>query len=370
MSAASFARRRRSERGARGHRVRAERLHVLLGMRAAVLRGGRDRRRRPVDRPVTGSAPCQRHRRPPASGGRRHRPRAAQALGRRPPPREPSTSKRSTSSSSPPARRRSAPTSRVSNARGVHGIQTIATASNCTTTSRARRDRAVVVGGGYIGLEMAEAMKKRGMTVTIVEAAPQPMSTLDPDMGALVAEAIRSIGIELQHRHGGDGVRNRRGRACPCGRHRRPGHSRPTSSCSGSACKPNERDGRGCRNRDRPSAAASSTNRRQETSAEGVWAAGDCVETFHRIASQAGRDRARHACEQARARSSGINATGGDAAFRRSDRHRDHQDLRQRDRPHGPRRNARPTLGLRLSRPRRIEGTTRAGYYPARRRSR
>ena len=36
-------------------------------------------------------------------------------------------------------------------------------------------DRAVVVGGGYIGLELAEAMKKRGMTVTIVEAAPQPL---------------------------------------------------------------------------------------------------------------------------------------------------------------------------------------------------
>ena len=54
-----------------------------------------------------------------------------------------------------------------------------------------------MVGGGYIGLEMAEAMTKRNMKVTIVEAGSQPMSTLDPDMGALVADAIRAVGIDL-----------------------------------------------------------------------------------------------------------------------------------------------------------------------------
>ena len=47
--------------------------------------------------------------------------------------------------------------------------------------------RAVIVGGGYIGLEMAEAFVERGLEVTVVEAAPQPMSTLDADMGAMVA---------------------------------------------------------------------------------------------------------------------------------------------------------------------------------------
>jgi choline dehydrogenase-like flavoprotein len=44
--------------------------------------------------------------------------------------------------------------------------------------------RAVVVGGGYIGLEMAEALVMRGLEVALVEAGPQPMATLDPDMGA------------------------------------------------------------------------------------------------------------------------------------------------------------------------------------------
>ena len=57
--------------------------------------------------------------------------------------------------------------------------------------------RAVVIGAGYIGLEMAEALVQRGLDVTLVDQAPQPMSTLDPDMGALVAEGLRAIGVTL-----------------------------------------------------------------------------------------------------------------------------------------------------------------------------
>lgn len=44
--------------------------------------------------------------------------------------------------------------------------------------------RAVVVGGGYIGLEMAEQLKLRGLSVTVVEAMPQVMMPLDPEMAA------------------------------------------------------------------------------------------------------------------------------------------------------------------------------------------
>ncbi|WP_130797851.1 FAD-dependent oxidoreductase [Streptomyces otsuchiensis] len=56
--------------------------------------------------------------------------------------------------------------------------------------------RAVVVGAGYIGIEMAEAMIRRGFTVTVVDQAAEPMTTLDPDMGALVREAMNGMGIE------------------------------------------------------------------------------------------------------------------------------------------------------------------------------
>ncbi len=57
-------------------------------------------------------------------------------------------------------------------------------------------ERAVVVGRG-IGIEMAEAIVRRGLTVTVVDQAPEPMTTLDPDMGALVWEAMEGMGIAL-----------------------------------------------------------------------------------------------------------------------------------------------------------------------------
>src|SRR6185437_7379464 len=69
---------------------------------------------------------------------------------------------------------------------GVYGVQTLddgaAVLDGLTRSPR----QAVVVGGGYIGLEMAEAMVRRGLAVTVVDQAPEPMPTLDPDMGALV----------------------------------------------------------------------------------------------------------------------------------------------------------------------------------------
>jgi NADPH-dependent 2,4-dienoyl-CoA reductase/sulfur reductase-like enzyme len=57
--------------------------------------------------------------------------------------------------------------------------------------------RAVVIGGGYIGVEMAEAMKRHGLDVTLVDLAPEPMATLDPDMGRRVREAMVGFGCEV-----------------------------------------------------------------------------------------------------------------------------------------------------------------------------
>ncbi|QPP06008.1 FAD-dependent oxidoreductase [Streptomyces bathyalis] len=59
------------------------------------------------------------------------------------------------------------------------------------------RLRAVVVGAGYIGVEMAEALVRRDFEVTVLEGAPQPMTTLDPDMGELVRDAMCDMGMEV-----------------------------------------------------------------------------------------------------------------------------------------------------------------------------
>jgi NADPH-dependent 2,4-dienoyl-CoA reductase/sulfur reductase-like enzyme len=57
--------------------------------------------------------------------------------------------------------------------------------------------RAVVVGGGYIGLEVAEALRLRGVETTLVHHGAQVMTSLDPDMGALASQALREIGVTL-----------------------------------------------------------------------------------------------------------------------------------------------------------------------------
>lgn len=57
--------------------------------------------------------------------------------------------------------------------------------------------RAVVVGGGYIGLEMAEQLKERGLSVTLLEAMPQVMTPLDPEMAAWLHLELVANGIEL-----------------------------------------------------------------------------------------------------------------------------------------------------------------------------
>src|SRR4030042_439062 len=44
---------------------------------------------------------------------------------------------------------------------------------------------------------MAEALVRRGLEVSLVERAPQVMVTLDPDMGALVSEALMAVGVTL-----------------------------------------------------------------------------------------------------------------------------------------------------------------------------
>jgi NADPH-dependent 2,4-dienoyl-CoA reductase/sulfur reductase-like enzyme len=63
---------------------------------------------------------------------------------------------------------------------------------------RAQPRRAVVVGGGYIGVEMAEALVRRGVAVTVVDQAAQPMTTLDPDMGAAVHQVMEDLGIDVR----------------------------------------------------------------------------------------------------------------------------------------------------------------------------
>jgi NADPH-dependent 2,4-dienoyl-CoA reductase/sulfur reductase-like enzyme len=82
-------------------------------------------------------------------------------------------------------------------ARGVYGVQTLDDGEAVLDGLRLRPRSAVVVGGGYIGVEMAEAMVRRGLQVRVVDQAPEPMTTLDPDMGQMVHKAMERMGIDV-----------------------------------------------------------------------------------------------------------------------------------------------------------------------------
>jgi NADPH-dependent 2,4-dienoyl-CoA reductase/sulfur reductase-like enzyme/rhodanese-related sulfurtransferase len=58
-------------------------------------------------------------------------------------------------------------------------------------------ERAVIVGGGYIGLEMAENLTTCGISVTVVQRPNQVLRTLDPEMAALVHEHLLKNGVSL-----------------------------------------------------------------------------------------------------------------------------------------------------------------------------
>src|SRR5262245_57098959 len=165
---------------------------------------------------------------------------------------------------------------------GVYGLSVLQDGIELRRAVDAGPERAVIVGGGYIGLEAAEALVHRGVRTALVEAAPQVMSRLDPDMGELVSQAVRDIGVEL---HVGEEVKAIEGdgrvRAV-----RTAGRTleadlvvlglgtRPAvglASSSGIELGPS---------------GAIAVNPRMQTGHVGVWAAGDCAEAHHLVSGR------------------------------------------------------------------------------------
>lgn len=58
-------------------------------------------------------------------------------------------------------------------------------------------ETAIIVGAGYVGLEMAEALTVRGLHVTQLQRGPEVLSTLDPELGSLVREELTRHGVDV-----------------------------------------------------------------------------------------------------------------------------------------------------------------------------
>jgi len=79
---------------------------------------------------------------------------------------------------------------------GVHTLRTVEDAIAIQNSARDAED-VVICGGGYIGLEMAEAFVTMGKHVTILKKTSQMLLNFDPEMSALVEEEVRSKGVTI-----------------------------------------------------------------------------------------------------------------------------------------------------------------------------
>lgn len=175
-----------------------------------------------------------------------------------------------------------------------------------------RPEHAVIVGGGYIGLEMAEAFMRRSLDVSIVGRAPQLLRTIDADMGALVSEALTKAGAHLYLGEAATAFEETGGRVAAVVTEKR---KLPADLVVvGVGFGPNTDLAReaglslGLKN-------AIKVDDHMRTAVERVWAAGDCVETVQLVT---GRPHwasvATVASKQGRV--AGTNIAGGDASFK------------------------------------------------------
>jgi NADPH-dependent 2,4-dienoyl-CoA reductase/sulfur reductase-like enzyme len=166
-------------------------------------------------------------------------------------------------------------------AQGIYGVNTLQSGIEVRrVVDQHGPRRAVIIGGGYIGLEMAEALVRRGLDVALVERAPQVMVTLDLDMGALVSEALLAIGVKLFREESLQGFEAANGRvqAVVTDRRTLPADLvilgmgvRPNAALAAQAGLALGEKG------------AIVVDERQRTNVEGVWAAGDCVQSQHLV---------------------------------------------------------------------------------------
>jgi NADPH-dependent 2,4-dienoyl-CoA reductase/sulfur reductase-like enzyme len=190
----------------------------------------------------------------------------------------------------------------------VRGVQTLDDAKGLLETARVSRcSCVVVVGGGYIGLEMAEAFVRWGAQVTLVEGADQLMGTLDADMAERLLAPMRAMGIEVRLDTAVEGFDPERVRT-------EGGGSIPADLVVlGLGVTPNG-ELAGAAGAELGERGAVVVDRRQRTTLDGVYAAGDCCQSQHLVSGRPTHV-ALGTVANKQGRVAGINLGGGYATF-------------------------------------------------------
>jgi NADPH-dependent 2,4-dienoyl-CoA reductase/sulfur reductase-like enzyme len=194
----------------------------------------------------------------------------------------------------------------------IFGVSTLESGLNIhQRLDKGNVKRAVVVGGGYIGLEMAEALVMNGLKVSLVSRPAQVMGTLDEDMGALVSQALRDAGVTLYLDESLTAFDTRAGKVTGVITDKRTLPAdlvilglgvRPNSALAASAGIPLGEK------------SSIRVNERMESGIPGIWAAGDCAESFH-LMSRKPFYVALGTVANRQGRVAGINLGGGYATF-------------------------------------------------------
>lgn len=142
---------------------------------------------------------------------------------------------------------------------------------------------AVIIGGGYIGLEMADALTLRGLAVTVVEHSEAVLKTVDPSLGQLIKTELQSNGVKVINGVAITAIKQQGTQLVVSGSSSFHATSdlvlvavgvRPLTALAESAGMITGIQG------------AIQVNRAMETSVPDIYAAGDCVETWHRLLNQ------------------------------------------------------------------------------------
>ncbi len=147
-----------------------------------------------------------------------------------------------------------------------------------------RPRKAVIIGGGLVGMEMCEALHHLGVHITVVEKAPHILAFLDVEMASVVEKYVREKGVDLVTRtgvesfHGVDGrlteVCLEDGRTLPCEFALVSVGVRPNTEVARAAGLELGRFG------------GIKVNAHLQTSDSDIYAAGDCIEISHLVSGQ------------------------------------------------------------------------------------
>lgn len=197
-------------------------------------------------------------------------------------------------------------------AKGIYGVNTLQSGLKVRrVVDEQRPQKAVIIGGGYIGLEMAEALIMRKLEVSLVERSEQVMNTLDPDMGELVSEALMKVGVKLYRDESLTAFETDDGsvQAVVTDQRTLPADLvilgmgvQPNTGLAQEAGIPLGAKG------------AIKVNDLMQTDIEGIWAAGDCAECYHLMSRQPFHI-ALGTVANKMGRVAGINIGGGYATF-------------------------------------------------------